>query len=203
MYVQATDSSLVNLQWSVHPWNRFHGWTFHQPLKNENFSMSWKNAFVILSYKWNSVLEGQVLMCSQRVLHHHERCIVENEVFWSLKDFWRTKKDLFFFPSQWVFSFEKHFLHTCNWFCSQNKKNVFTTQCCFKKRTWKWQWKNTKLFTAKSNRILEDFWTLIWENEEISKIVYFFLFGEMKLVETLSRLIDIKLKQISNAQKKN
>ena len=84
-----------------------------------------------------------------------------------------------------------------------NKKNVFTTQCCFKKRTWKWQWKNTKSFTAKSSRILEDFWILIWENEEISKIVYFFLFGEMKLVETLSRLIDIKLKQISNAQKKN
>ena len=29
----ATDSSLVNLQWSVHPWNRFHGWTFHQQFK--------------------------------------------------------------------------------------------------------------------------------------------------------------------------
>ena len=42
-----------------------------------------------------------------------------------------------------------------------------------------------------------------WENEEISKVLYFFLFGEMKLVETLSLLIDIKLKQISNAQKKN
>ena len=35
MYVQATDSSLVNLQWSVHPWNRFHGWTFHQPFKKK------------------------------------------------------------------------------------------------------------------------------------------------------------------------
>ena len=35
MYVQATDSSWVNLQWSVHPWNRFHGWTFHQPLKKK------------------------------------------------------------------------------------------------------------------------------------------------------------------------
>ena len=44
-----------------------------------------------------------------------------------------------------------------------------------------------------------------WENEEISKVLYFFLFGEMKLqlVETFSLLIDIKLKQISNAQKKN
>ena len=59
--------------------------------------MSWKNAFVILSYKWNSVLEGQVLMCSQKVLHHHEQYFVEDEVFWSLKDFWRMKKDLFVF----------------------------------------------------------------------------------------------------------
>ena len=89
------------------------------------------------------------------------------------KDFWRMKKDLFVFSSQWAFSFEKHFLHTCNWFCPQ-KKNVFTTQCCFEKRTWKWQWKKTKSFTAKSSRILEDFLDLSWENEEISKVVHFF-----------------------------
>ena len=83
------------------------------------------------------------------------------------------------------------------------KKNVFTTQCCFEKRTWKWQWKNTKSFPAKSSRILEHFFDLSWENEEISKNIYCVLFGEMKLVETLSLLIDTKLKQISNAQKKN
>ena len=47
------------------------------------------------------------------------------------------------------------------------------------------------------------FFDLSWENEEISKNIYCVLFGEMKLVETLSLLIDIKLKQISNAQKKN
>ena len=110
---------------------------------------------------------------------------------------------LFFFSSQITFFFWKTFPSHLQLILSTEQKNVFTTQCCFKKRTWKWQWKNTKSFTAKSSRILEDFWTLIWENEEISKIVYFFLFGEMKLVETLSRLIDIKLKQISNAQKKN
>ena len=122
--------------------------------------MSWKNPFVILTYKWNSVLEGKVLMCSQKVLHDHERCFVGDEVFWSLKDFWRLKKDFFlFFSLHWVFSFEKHFLHTCNWICPQNKKKiVFTTQCCFEKRTWKWQWKTTKSFTAKSSRILEDFY---------------------------------------------
>ena len=140
-------------------------------------------------------------MCSQKFLHHHERCFVGDEVFWSLKDFWRMKKDLFFFVTI-SFFFEKHFLHTCNWFCPQ-KKNVFTTQCCFEKWTWKWQWKNTKSFPAKSSRILEHFFDLSWENEEISKNIYCVLFGEMKLVETLSLLIDTKLKQISNAQKKN
>ena len=45
MYVQATDSSLVNLQWSVHPWNRFHGWTFHQPLKKWKFFYELKKCF--------------------------------------------------------------------------------------------------------------------------------------------------------------
>ena len=44
---------------------------------------------------------------------------------------------------------------------TEHKKIVFTTQCCFEKRTWKWHWKKTKSFTAKSRRILEDFsWTL-------------------------------------------
>ena len=41
---------------------------------------------------------------------------------------------------------------------TEQKKIVFTTQCCFEKRTWKWQWKTTKSFTAKSSRILEDFY---------------------------------------------
>ena len=139
-------------------------------------------------------------MCSQKFLHHHERCFVGDEVFWSLKDFWRIKKDFFrhyesFLLKNISFTLATDFVH--------RKKNVFTTQCCFEKRTWKWQWKNTKSFPAKSSRILEHFFDLSWENEEISKNIYCVLFGEMKLVETLSLLIDTKLKQISNAQKKN
>ena len=140
-------------------------------------------------------------MCSQKFLHHHERCFVGDEVFWSLKDFWRMKKD-FFFVTVSLF-FWKTFPSHLQLILSTEKKNVFTTQCCFEKRTWKWQWKNTKSFAAKSSRILEHFFDLSWENEEISKNIYCVLFGEMKLVETLSLLIDTKLKQISNAQKKN
>ena len=47
------------------------------------------------------------------------------------------------------------------------------------------------------------FWTLHGKTKKFRKLYIFFCFGEMKLVETLSLLIDIKLKQISNAQKKN
>ena len=144
-------------------------------------------------------------MCSQKVLHHHERCFNGDEVFWSLKDFWRMKKDLFsFFSLQWVFSFEKHFLHTCNWICPQKKKCIHNSMLL---------WKTDVKMTVKDDKIIYSkvksyFRRLLrtlhfWENEEISKVLYFFLFGEMKLVETLSLLIDIKLKQISNAQKKN
>ena len=115
-----------------------------------------KNAFVILSYKWNSVLKGQVLMCSQKFLHYHERCFVGDEVFWSLKDFWRMKKD--FFPSPWVFSFEKHFLHTCNWFCPQKKKCTHNSTLL---------WKKDVKMTAKENKIISSkvksyFRTLFW-----------------------------------------
>jgi len=40
-----------------------------------------------------------------------------------------------------------------------------------------------------------------WENEEISKVLYFFLFGEMKLVETVFLSIRFKFKQISYSVK--
>ena len=86
---------------------------------------------------------------------------------------------------------------------STEKKNVFTTQCCFEKRTWKWQWKKTKSFTAKSSRILEDFLDPSWENKEISKVLLFFLVWWNEIGRNTFPLIGIKLKQISNAQKKN
>ena len=142
-------------------------------------------------------------MCSQKFLHHHERCFVGDEVFWSLKDFWTAEGwKRTFFSSPWVFSFEKHFLHTCNWFCPQKKKCIHNSMLL---------WKKDAKMTVKENKIISSkvksyFRTLFWpflEKEEISKNIYFVLFGEMKLVETLSLLIDIKLKQISNAQKKN
>ena len=151
--------------------------------------MSWKNPFVILTYKWNSVLEGKVLMCSQKVLHHHERCFVGDEVFWSLKDFWRMKlKDLFFFSLQWVFSFEKHFLHTCNWICPQNKKKCIHNSMLLWKTDVKMTVKDDKIIYSKVKSYFRRLLRTLhfWENEEISKVLYFFLFGEMKLVETLS-----------------
>ena len=85
------------------------------------------------------------LMCSQKVLHHHERGFVGDEVFWSLKDFWRMKKDLFVFSSQWAFSFEKHFLHTCNWFCPQKKKCIHNSMLL---------WKTDVKMTVKEDKII-------------------------------------------------
>ena len=141
--------------------------------------MSWKNPFVILTYKWNSVLEGKVLMCSQKVLHHHERCFVGDEVFWSLKDFWRMKlKDLFcfFFVTMSLFLLKNSSFTLATEFVHRtHNKKVCTTQCWFEKRDVKMTVKEDKIIYSKvklyCRRLLR---TLhFWENEEISKVLYF------------------------------
>ena len=168
--------------------------------------MSWKNPFVILTYKWNSVLEGKVLMCSQKVLHHHERCFVGDEVFWSLKDFWRMKlKDLFFFRYNESFLLKNISFTLATEFVHRTKKNCIHNSMLLWKTDVKMTVKDDKIIYSKVKSYFRRLLRTLhfWENEEISKVLYFFLFGEMKLVETLSLLIDIKLKQISNAQKKN
>ena len=141
-------------------------------------------------------------MCSQKVLHHHERWFVGDEVFWSLKTFEGWKRTCLYFRHNEPFLL-KNISFTLATDFVHRKKNVFTTQCCFEKRTWKWQWKKTKSFTAKSSRILEDFLDPSWENKEISKVLLFFLVWWNEIGRNTFPLINIKLKQISNAQKKN
>ena len=143
---------------------------------------------------------------------HKRSCIITNDVSLEMKfsGHWKTFEGwnwrTCFFSLQWVFSFEKHFLHTCNWICPQNKKqNCIHNSMLLWKTDVKMTVKDDKIIYSKVKSYFRRLLRTLhfWENEEISKVLYFFLFGEMKLVETLSLLIDIKLKQISNAQKKN
>ena len=63
-----------------------------------------------------------------------------------------------FFSSLWVFSFEKHFLHTCNWFCPQKKKCIHNSMLL---------WKKDVKMTVKEYKIISSivksyFRTLFW-----------------------------------------
>ena len=161
MYVQATDSSWVNLQWSVHPWNRFHGWTFHQPLKKKREFFQWVEKILLSSWPTNeTVFWKDKFWCV-----HKRSCIITNDVSLEMKfsGHWKTFegwnwRTCFFFRYNESFLLKNISFTLATEFVHRTKnKIVFTTQCCFEKRTWKWQWKTTKSFTAKSSRILEDF----------------------------------------------
>ena len=147
MYVQATDSSLVNLQWSVHPWNRFHGWTFHQPLKKKwKFFYELKKCFCHLVLQIKQCFGRTSFDVFTKVLASSRTMFRRRWSFLVTKRLLKDEKGLFFrhyesfLLKNISFTLATDFVH--------RKKNVFTTQCCFEKRTWKWQWKNTKSFPA-------------------------------------------------------
>ena len=147
MYVQATDSSLVNLQWSVHPWNRFHGWTFHQPLKKKReFLNELKKSFCHLDLQMKQCFGRTSFDVFTKVLASSRTMFRRRWSFLVTKRLLKDEKGLFFrhyesfLLKNISFTLATDFVH--------RKKNVFTTQCCFEKRTWKWQWKNTKSFPA-------------------------------------------------------
>ena len=132
MYVQATDSSLVNLQWSVHPWNRFHGWTFHQPLKKWKFFYELKKCFCHLVPQIKQCFGRTSFDVFTKVLASSRTMFRRRWSFLVTKRLLKDEKGLFV-SSLWVFSFEKHFLHTCNWFCPQKKKMYSQLNVALKK----------------------------------------------------------------------
>ena len=152
MYVQATDSSSAK-------------WKFFYELKKCfcHLVLQMKECFV--RTRFDVFTKG--LASSRKMFRRKWSFLVTKRL---LKD----EKGLFFVTMSLFFW--KTFPSHLQLILSTEKKNVFTTQCCFEKRTWKWQWKNTKSFPAKSSRILEHFFDLSWKNEEISKNIYCVLF---------------------------
>ena len=130
------------------------------------------------------------------------KCFVENEVFWSLKDFWRMKKDLFFFFVTISLFFWKTFPSHLQLILSTEKKCIHNSMLLWKKDV-KMTVKEYKIISSKVKSYFRTlFWPFLGKRRNFEKYILCLVWW-MKLVETLSLLINTKLKQISNAQKKN
>ena len=97
--------------------------------------------------------------------------------------------------------------HICNGTCPQEAKKIeASTHCCFWKTNLKMTVERRQNHLRQSQLIFQKTFRTLHKNEEISKVVYFFLFGlklKMKLVETVSVTIDVKFRQTSYASKTN
>ena len=159
----------------------FHVWTFTEQVHKQrkkassDFSLSWQKNTKSPSCPQVKQFfsETSVLMCSRVILHHHAWSLVSDDLFWSLKAvLLKEAKRLYFFVTLEFFvsiTFATELVH------KKQKKLRRQLIVAFEKQTLKWQWKEDKIICGKANSYFRRLSGPFRKNEEISKVVYFFL----------------------------